>query len=237
MKLMKRIILAVLIGLTMQLSAQNRKSELNLSRFNNSEFTMIFDAYIYGQPNRNFRILDILPGSHSMQVFKVEKYRDYSGVWKEKFEIIFSAMVDIPENANITALIDERNQYVVVSSFALFEDHHRGQERHDRDHDDVPAPPPCMSEDQFHDLKHSMSTKPFDDTKLAVAKQAIEANGVSTHQVKELMDMFSFDDNKLELAKHAYRYVVDKNNYYLVNDAFTFSSHIEELNEYIKKQK
>lgn len=229
---MKRIILTLLIGLSLRISAQEIKSELNLSRFDNSDFTMIFDAYIYGKPSNNFRILDILPGSHSMQVFKIEKYRDYRGMWKERYDIIFSAMVDIPENANITALIDERNRYYVVSMTPLFVIHHR-----DHRHENEPPPPPCMSEEQFRELKHSMSTKPFDDTKLAVAKQAISANGTSTHQVKELMDLLTFESGKLDLAKHAYRYTIDQNNYYLVNDEFTFSSSIEELNEYIEKNR
>ncbi len=229
---MKRIILAILIGLSIQVSAQQMKSELNMSMFDNREFTMIFDAYIYGKPSNNFRILDIVPGSHSMQVFKVEKYRNYEGIWKEKFEIIFSAMVEIPENANITALIDERNRYEVVSTVPLFMVHHR--ERHNWD--EIPLPP-CMSEEQFRELKHSINSKPFDDTKLAIAKQAIEANGTSTHQIIELMDLLSFESGKLDLAKHAYRYAIDKNNYYLVNDAFTYSSSIEELNSYIKNER
>jgi hypothetical protein len=49
------------------------------------------------------------------------------------------------------------------------------------------------------------------------------------------MKLFSFEATKLEFAKYAYNKVSDKENYYLVNDAFQFESSIEELNENIKE--
>ena len=51
------------------------------------------------------------------------------------------------------------------------------------------------------------------------------------------MNLFSFEDSKLQYAKYAYTYTFDLGNYYKVNDAFTFEMSIEELNEYISKQK
>ncbi len=229
---MKKLILSLSLMASIALFAQQTKSELNLSRFDASQFTMIFDATIYGQPSTDFRVLDIVPGMHSMQVFRIEKYRKYDGKWDEKFVIIFSGMIDIPENARITALIDQYNKYNVVSTERLHEEHHRREH-----HDELPPAPPCMSDEQFKDLKRSVASKSFEDTKVAVAKQAIQANGTSTHQVVELMEMLNFESSKLELAKYAYSYSIDKNNYYLVNDGFTFSSSIDDLNEYIESQR
>lgn len=45
--------------------------------------------------------------------------------------------------------------------------------------------------------------------------------------------LFSFEDTRLELAKYSYGYTYDIGNYYLLNDAFTFESTIEELDEFI----
>jgi hypothetical protein len=90
-----------------------------------------------------------------------------------------------------------------------------------------------MSPTDFAALKSSISSKSFEDSKLAIAKQGINTNCLLSSQVKEIMQLFSFEDTKLELAKYAYGYTFDTGNYFKVNDAFTFESSIDELNTYI----
>ena len=48
------------------------------------------------------------------------------------------------------------------------------------------------------------------------------------------MLLFTFENNRLEIAKYAYGKTVDKGNYFVVNDVFTFNSK-EKLNEYIRQ--
>ena len=50
------------------------------------------------------------------------------------------------------------------------------------------------------------------------------------------MEKFSFEDGKLEFAKQAYANCLNKDEYYLVNQAFIFSSSKNELNEFIGNQ-
>jgi hypothetical protein len=49
------------------------------------------------------------------------------------------------------------------------------------------------------------------------------------------MLLFTFENNRLDFAKFAYAYTFDTGNYYLVNDAFTFETSIDELNAYISR--
>lgn len=238
---MKKIIFIFLIGVNALTSFGQiiqQKSELNLSVYNNIEFTMIFDAVVYSKPSNTYRVENIIPGSHSLQMFRVEKYRTYDGFWDQKYVLMFSAMVTIPENSRITALIDQSNQFVTVSSERIIEIGRRdgwGERDGDRDRD-RDRRPRCMSENQFNELRSSVSSKPFEETKLSIAKEAIAANGIRTSQVVELMELMTFEDTKLALAKYAYAYTIDKNEYYLVNDAFTFSSSIDDLSQYIQNQ-
>ncbi len=92
-----------------------------------------------------------------------------------------------------------------------------------------------MSPEDFASAKASISSKSFEDSKLTLAKQIAASNHLTSKQVKEIMQLFSFEDSKLDFAKYAYKYVYDPNNYYIVNDAFKFSSSIDELNEFINK--
>ena len=48
-----------------------------------------------------------------------------------------------------------------------------------------------------------------------------------------MMMELSFDSAKLDYAKFAYNKTYDIGNYYKLNDAFDFSSSIDELNAYI----
>lgn len=91
-----------------------------------------------------------------------------------------------------------------------------------------------LSHQDFNGVKNSISSKSFDDTKLTIAKQVISSNCLLSAQVKEIMLLFSFEDTRLDLAKYAYGYTFDIGNYYQINDAFTFSSSIDELNSYIQ---
>lgn len=90
-----------------------------------------------------------------------------------------------------------------------------------------------MHPSEFQGVKQSIASKSFDETRLTIARQVIASNCLLSEQVKEIMLLFSFEDTRLELAKYAYGYTYDIGNYYKLNDAFTFESSIEELNDYM----
>jgi len=94
-----------------------------------------------------------------------------------------------------------------------------------------------MAGQDFMDAKNSISSKSFEDSKMTIAKQITEANCLSTAQIKEIITLFSFEDSKLDFAKYAYQHTYDIGNYFKINDAFTFESSINELNEYISTHK
>ena len=94
---------------------------------------------------------------------------------------------------------------------------------------------PCyeMPSGEFASAKNSIRSKSFSDSKMTLAKQITKANCLSASQVRQITELFDFESDKLEYAKFAFDYCPDKANYYKVNDAFTFESSIEELDEYI----
>jgi hypothetical protein len=94
--------------------------------------------------------------------------------------------------------------------------------------------PPPMNPEMFRQLKSAMEARPFGSSKLEIAQQAMSMNYFTSAQVSELMGVFTFDSDKLTFAKNAYSRTIDKQNYFMVNNGFTFSSSASELNEYIK---
>lgn len=92
-----------------------------------------------------------------------------------------------------------------------------------------------MNQQIFEQFKQSIRNATFDDSKQNVAKQGMATNYFTASQVKEIVQLFSFDDSKLAMAKYAYSRCVDKQSYFVVSDALTFSSSKDELARFIQQ--
>jgi hypothetical protein len=91
-----------------------------------------------------------------------------------------------------------------------------------------------VSDDDFMAFKRMLDRESFDNTRLVIAKHIVDVNEFTAIQVKELAGLFSFDYSRLDFAKYAYYKTIDKNNYAIVCNAFSFSSGKEQLFEFIR---
>jgi Domain of unknown function (DUF4476) len=94
-----------------------------------------------------------------------------------------------------------------------------------------------MNDREFSQVLQAISKEWLESNKLKSATQIVTANSLTSAQVKQLVLMFSFESNKLELAKQAYRNTVDKNNYFMINDVFSFSSSKDDLARFIRSSR
>lgn len=101
---------------------------------------------------------------------------------------------------------------------------------------DPVTPPPCsVGSDDFAQIRESIEKESFNSTRFTLAKQIIRAKQCFTaRQVTDIMRIFSFDDTRLELAKYAWDYTIDRENYFRVTDALTFSSSKEDLMKFLE---
>jgi hypothetical protein len=93
-----------------------------------------------------------------------------------------------------------------------------------------------MNSGTFGNAKKQVEGQSFEENKLQVAKQVLKANCISTAQIKEMLGQFSFEKTKVDYAKFAYDRCTDQGDYFNLNDAFSFSSSVTELNEYINSK-
>jgi hypothetical protein len=91
-----------------------------------------------------------------------------------------------------------------------------------------------MDQNAYRSAVGSISKQSFEENKLQVARQVFSTNCLTSAQVGEIMRLFTFEDSRLDFAKFAYGHTFDLGNYFMVNDAFTFSSSVDELNDYIR---
>mgnify|MGYP003591128998 FL=1 len=73
----------------------------------------------------------------------------------------------------------------------------------------------------------------FDEDKMNLVTQQSRNSSFTSEQVRVLLKALSFDKNRLTLAKSLYSKCVDKNNYFVVYDAFDFDANKKELMKFI----
>jgi len=247
---MKTIFTTIAIGLTMLGAKANHFSAFNLKMFDNGMFSVVIDNNAACAQSNVFTVANIQPGNHKLKVIRYFK-NPYSNYPMQK--VVYKGWITIPPKAVMYAQINCHSQFDVVKVEPYFFPPAGGCDN-GWDNDDCdddygygtncgyagngwapPAPPMsmCMSHMEFMQLKNSIANKSFESSKLQVAKQALVYNNFSSAQVADLMSVFSFESTRLDFAKCAYGKVIDKQNFYLVNDAFSFESSIQDLNQYI----
>jgi len=90
-----------------------------------------------------------------------------------------------------------------------------------------------MSIGTFNSILANVKSKSFDEDKAATVQRAIKNNCFTSQQLATLIKQITFEETRLSLAKPGYKKVVDKDNFQLVRDLFTFDSNKEELDQYI----
>lgn len=93
-----------------------------------------------------------------------------------------------------------------------------------------------MNPSEFANAKKTINNQSFSEEMLQTARQILRNNHVTVSQVREMSSLFSFDDNKLQLLKVAYDRTVDKNNYYQLVDALTYSANKREFNDFLNSK-
>lgn len=116
-------------------------------------------------------------------------------------------------------------------------------DRNDRNYDDRNNNDPrydnsysrAMNNIDFTQAKENLRREWFENSRLTAAKQIIDQNYFTSQQVKEMVLLFTFENNRLDIAKYAYGKTIDKGNYFMINEAFTFNNNKEALKEYIRQ--
>jgi len=225
---MKRLlILLAIIVASVQLKASHQASELNLRLQHQAWFTLTFDNRNYKTPVNYFHTENLTPGKHFLEVTRLD--HGYYGPYTMR-SIIFSGYIHIPARSKVHAFIDKFGQLRINKITALTPVYTPAPNFNEC----APAPVQYgMNDYEFDQLKNTLKRLSFESSKLQIAKQTLSLNQVTARQVSELVNIMTFESSKLELAKFAYPKTLDKQNYFIVNDAFSFDSSIMDLNDFI----
>ncbi|MBL0340232.1 MAG: DUF4476 domain-containing protein [Bacteroidetes bacterium] len=225
---MKRILfISAFIIASVQLQASHLASELNLRIADQAWFTVILDNQAFGTPVNRFSIDDLQPGTHFLRVTRLDP--NYYGPYSIPV-VIYNGYIDIPARSRVNAMIDRQFRFRINKIIALAPVYAPNV--------CIPTPAPIyygMHDYDFNQLRYTIDKLSFESSKMQVARQAIASNFFTTQQIAELIKLMTFESSKLDLAKIAYHKTIDRQNYFMINDTFTFESSIMDLNEYIQR--
>ena len=193
------------------------QSKLSITNSGNADIRVMIDGKKYPAGNNVIMINNLQSGSYQL-------------VYSNNLFVKQQYHVDISINRFGKAFVDEQ----LISSWNN-DDDDWGVDNDDQYYDNVSKRQ--MNNADFQKLKQTLQGESFENTKLKIAKQFIAANYFTAAQIKELANIFSYENSKLDIAKFAYDYTIDKGNYFMVNDVFSYSSSKEALMEYIGAKK
>lgn len=221
---MKTIALSLLLALTTIVAcAFHLGSSVNVTLMgHHPAMTIVFNGQHYRPGMNTLSLNGLAPGIYPLRVIRPGHPARAK---------VYAGNVRVPANANVHVTVN-RHGGVQVQTTPRQPVHYAPAP--------VQGPGWCgtpvqygMAPHTFSALMNSVAAQGFDSNRLAIAMQGVRHNGATTAQVAELMGLLSFESRRLELAKFAYAFVADPQNYFMVNDRFSFSSSVRELNRHI----
>jgi len=205
-------------------------SEIYFRLHNGNAFTISVDDKQYSMPCNNFRMSNVFPGSHYLQVNKITPVDPL-------VPISLTGFIEIPPSSRVYLLLDPNNQIRITNIAPIYTSNPGFNNGY------IYPPGNSFSSgsvnfqqlapEEFDLVKKDFKEIGSDFTRLSAAKDLIYNSRLTSEQVGNLMLLFPFDKDRLSLAKYAYIFTSDPRNYNLVAKNFIFNGSAQELWYYL----
>jgi hypothetical protein len=252
MKTIFTLLASLIMSIAVFAADAKPKSMLTIKSLGTGDIRVVVDGRRFEPGDNSLMIRELEPGYHQVKVYR-QKNNGIFSIFGMRYEMVYGSSLMIKPRAQVRISIDRAGRAVVDERIA------RGNQGRDRnndwdrdkdwsddhaydydrggklgDYDTNNGFERGMEDRDFSRVLQSIDKEWLETNKLKSATQIVKTNRLTAAQVKELVLLFSFENNKLELAKQAYQNTVDKKNYYMINDVFSFSSSKEDLARYIR---
>lgn len=233
---------------------RKQKSILTVRSLDQGDIRVVVDGRRF-EPGRNAVMISGLEtGHHTVKIYR-QRHNGMFNILGKKYEMVYRTSLMVKSKTHVTISIDRFGRTSISESRIRgnrYNDRdNRDYDRNNRDWDDDRdfdfdrdgkfgdydsnyGYERGMDDREFRLVLQSIDKEWLETNKLKSATQVVRSNSLTSAQVKQLVLMFSFESNKLELAKQAYHNTVDKRNYYIINDAFSFDGSKQELARFIR---
>lgn len=250
MKTIFTLLASLFLGVAVFAADAKPKSMLTIRSVDNADIRVVIDGRRF-EPNGNaMMIRDLESGRHNIKVYR-SRSTGRINIFGARYELVYNNNLTVRPKTHTRISIDRNGRTSIDERRIAGNSNGRGNRdrdidwegdrdfNYDRDgqwgdYDDNNGYDRGMDDREFSRVLQSIEKEWLESNKIKSAIQIVKTNSVTSAQVRQMMQLFGFENNKLELAKQSYANTVDKRNFGVVNDLFSFSSSKEDLARYIR---
>ena len=232
-------------------------SRLSISTVSSStDLKIEIDGRKFAMQDNSVTLSNIAEGYHQVKIFREKRRnRDWNreddrnrnddrgrdgnggGLFGQRQEVIYASSVYIKRGFHTDITVNRFGKVFVDEQRMDRNDGYYNEDDNDNGGGWNNGYGNVINNRDFEVVKDQIRKEWFENNRLISTKVIIDKSNFTAQQVKELMLLFTFENNRLEVAKYAYRKTADKQNYYQLNDALTFSSSKDDLARFIRESR
>jgi hypothetical protein len=226
------------------------KSTLTVKSNDMGDVRVVLDGKRFESNTNTVTISDLNAGYHTIKIYH-QKNTGLFSILNKRYEVVYNTSLNIKASTMVQLNVDRFGKTTMTESKIRGGRFDRNWSRDDRDFDfdhdgqmgdydngyakdNSYTYSQGMNDRDFSQVLQSISKEWLESNKLKSATQIATTNSLTSAQVKQMVLMFNIESNKLALSKDAYRNTVDKKNYSMIYDVFSFNSSKDDLARYIR---
>lgn len=237
---MKKLIYTLVILLGTALSAiagYDGRSVLEIRLSDRSPLVVSINGRQYNKHGRTVTVGNLPRGRHDIRIYEFLEYKRGGG----RARLLFTGTVRIDAGTYNYCVVDVRTQDMRIRTMDLqdayvdYDDYSEVLEPDD-DNGDIRQNRNRLTNDDIITLKARADERITDIEKLKLLKSVLSEKRYTSTQVRTIAGWLAFEDSKLNFAKWSYERVTDPQDYWKLEDIFTYSNSKDEFSKFIKKR-
>lgn len=226
---MKKLLGIYLLFFTLISSAFARNDErsvLEIRLNDHSPLIVTVDGRNYDKHGRTVTVGNLPRGWHDLKVYQYLEYKDGGG--RAKF--IYKGRIRINAGTVTKCIVDVQSRRMRINTMDIEDAYVEYDRPEDNDHYENDNQ---LRNDDLKDLQARVEDRITDTERLKLMKSVLSDRAYFSVQVRTMLDWLAFEGSRLDFAKWSYERIIDKQDYWKLEDVFTFSSSKDEFNKHI----
>ncbi|HEY9177884.1 MAG TPA: DUF4476 domain-containing protein, partial [Flavipsychrobacter sp.] len=204
-----------------------QRSVLEIRTTDHEPIVVSVDGRHYDRHGRTITIGNLPKGWHDLRVYEYLEYKRGGG----RAKLLYTGRIRIDAGTVTNCVVDRQTGRMRIRTMDM-EDAYLDYDQPDNEiHSSN-----ILTDDDLTDLKARVDDRITDTEKLKLMKSVLAERTYYSVQVRRMMDWLTFEGSKLDFAKWSYDKALDKQDYWKLEDAFTFTNSKDEFNNYISSR-
>lgn len=237
---MKKLLYTLVFLLTAVIpsfATHTERSILEIRLSDHSPLVVSVDGRNFNKHGRTVTVGNLPKGWHELRVYEYLEYKKGGA----RAKLLYSGRIRIDAGTVTECVVDVQTQRMRIKTMDI-EDVYLDYDEHDetgnpdnRRNDDRRSSNILDNRD-MQDLQARVEDRITDTERMKLMQSVLADRTYYSVQVRTMLNWLSFESTRLDFAKWSYTRVVDKQDYWKLEDVFSFSSSKDEFNKHINQK-